>query len=368
MRIAYDNQVFCNQSYGGISRYFVRLAEQLSSANIQIRIFASLHQNHYLAQLPTSIVFGHILSSYPPRGGRIIRKFNDALSKNAIKYWMPDLVHETYYAKVGSAPKGCPTVITVYDMIHELFPESFSPFDNTSEIKRIAIERADHIICISESTRQDLIRYFNTSLQKITVVHLGVDKYSIAKLTEKQSITIKKPYLLYVGNRKGYKNFSYLLRALSSSCKLKNDFDLLAFGGGQFDQMELMLLSELGYNQNQVQHIDGDDQLLGKLYKEATAFVYPSLYEGFGLPPLEAMAHDCPVISSNISSMPEVIGDAAEYFNPTSIENIKQAIENVVYSPSRMEELIRQGNIRLKNFSWKRCTEETLAVYSQFTK
>ena len=103
--------------------------------------------------------------------------------------------------------------------------------------------------------------------------------------------------------------------------------------------------------------------MLGKLYDSARAFVYPSVYEGFGIPPLEAMAHSCPVISSNTSSMPEVIGGAAEYFDPLDIDDMKYAIEKVVYSESRIEILKALGERRLMSFSWDKCSQETLGVY-----
>lgn len=337
--------------------------EQLISRNQNVGIFAPLHRNHYLKELPNSVVYGYGLNSYLPKSHRLMLPLNQFFSKTAIKLWAPNVVHETYYSRLDSAPKRCPTVITVYDMIHELFADKFSPRDKTSQLKKIAIDRADHVICISESTRQDLIRLFETDTKKVSVVHLGFEKFSVVKKNGGQSPATKKPYLLYVGDRGIYKNFNGFVRAIASSKRLKNDFDILAFGGGSLTSFEVNLLSELGFQRDQVKQLSGDDKLLGKLYGGAAAFVYPSLYEGFGLPPLEAMAHNCPVISSNTSSMPEVIGDAAEFFNPTSLDDIADAIERVVYSPSRRVELVTLGQKRLNNFSWGRCAEETLAIY-----
>jgi glycosyltransferase involved in cell wall biosynthesis len=119
----------------------------------------------------------------------------------------------------------------------------------------------------------------------------------------------------------------------------------------------------LGFAENQVRQVSGDDGLLGYYYRLARAFIYPSLYEGFGIPPLEAMAHQCPVISSNASSMPEVIGNAAEYFVPNECESVRFAIEAVVYSEQRIDDLKKKGVARLSHFSWSKCTQETLAVY-----
>jgi glycosyltransferase involved in cell wall biosynthesis len=365
MRIAFDSEIFSVQSYGGVSRYFVRLAEQLISRNQDVGVFAPFHRNHYLKELPTGLVHGYGLNRYTPKSSRLILPLNRLVSKIAIKRWMPDVVHETYYSRLKSSPKRCPTVITVYDMIHELFNENFSSRDRTSQLKRIAIDRADHVICISESTRKDLIRLFDTDEKKVSVVHLGFEKFSVDKQSCGQFPATKRPYLLYVGSRGMYKNFNDFVRAVALSKRLKKDFDILTFGGGSLSRLEVALLSELGFKPDQVKQLGGDDKLLGQLYGGAAAFVYPSLYEGFGLPPLEAMAHNCPVISSNTSSMPEVIGDAAEFFNPAAIDDIAGAIERVVYTPSRCSELIMHGQKRLNNFSWGRCAEEALAIYGK---
>ena len=166
MRIAFDSQTFCNQSYGGISRYFVRLAEQLISRNQQVGIFAPLHRNHYLKELPSSVVYGFGLNSYLPKSNRLMLPLNQLISKIAINQWRPHIVHETYYSRLNSPSKTSPTVITVHDMIHELFEDRFSIRDKTSQLKQTAIARADHVICISESTRKDLINLFKIDEKK----------------------------------------------------------------------------------------------------------------------------------------------------------------------------------------------------------
>ncbi|GAB3316788.1 hypothetical protein GCM10027428_19360 [Haliea atlantica] len=122
-------------------------------------------------------------------------------------------------------------------------------------------------------------------------------------------------------------------------------------------------MGKLGLKRGQVQHHIGNDSSLRNFYRHASAFVYPSLYEGFGIPPLEAMANDCPVVSSRAGSMPEILGEAAEFFDPSDYNQLASAIETVVFSSNRRAELIRLGQERLKNYSWKRCAEETLEVY-----
>jgi len=363
MRIAFDYQTFCNQTYGGISRYFVRLAEQLAAAQQDARIFAPLHQNRYAGDLPPGIVQGFGLPRYPPRSTPLFLALNRAVARRAIGNWRPDIVHETYYSPYPSGPASGRTVITVYDMIHERFKDNFPPGDPTTEIKRMAISRADHVICISQNTRHDLIDLFGTPEEKVSWIHLGFDHFPSREDARVSNTAGDRPYLLYVGGRFGYKNFARFLQSVAASPDLKRDFDVVAFGGGRFSAAQRALIKQLGFRNFQVRQVSGDDSLLGFFYEQARAFVYPSLYEGFGIPPLEAMAYNCPVVSSNTSAMPEVIGDAAEYFDPGNTEDMARAIRSVVYSEERLSQLKALGRERIRQFSWRRCAEETLAVY-----
>lgn len=365
MRIAFDYQTFCNQPFGGVSRYFACLAEQFAALEQDVRIFAPLHQNHYVKELAPGIVHGYGLPRYPPRSGNLFIPINRFVARRAIKNWRPDIVHETFYSAYRSGPSESRTLITVYDMIHELFKESFPSNDPTSNIKRIAINRADHVICISESTRLDLIELFGISEEKVSTVHLGFKQFSPQGRIDIAKPKIDRPYLFYVSGRGGYKNFIGFLHSIAASSKLIRDFDVIAFGGGRFMPEQRKLTRQLGFKDSQVRHVTGDDAKLGSYYAQARAFVYPSLYEGFGFPPLEAMSHKCPVISSNTSSMPEVIGDAAEFFDPNNIGDMTRAIESVVYSDERIIQLKALGQARLQNFSWYRCAEETLEIYKR---
>lgn len=363
MRIALDYQAFTMQTYGGISRYFARLAQEYLSAGDQVKIFAPLYVNAYLTALPSECIKGKRLDKFPHKTTRAFNLYNRLISRKAVDQWQPNIVHETYYSRHCSTSKNYPTVITVHDMIHELFRQDFSKWDKTAETKKIAIDRADHVICVSENTKKDLINLLDTPAYKISVVRHGFDKLESNDYSVHSQKIISKPFLLYVGSRVGYKNFTKFLKAVAASHQMKSDFDVFAFGGGKFNTTELALIANLGFSENQVKQISGDDTLLGHYYAKARTFVYPSLYEGFGIPPLEAMAHNCPVVSSNTSSMPEVIGKAGEYFNPTSTEEMQHAIESVVYSDSRIAELKALGIERLANFSWAKCAAETCAVY-----
>jgi len=362
MKIAFDHQAFTYQAYGGISRYFVRLAEGLLEAGEDICILAPIHQNCYLNELPAEYVKGLKLNRFPPKSSRLFSVVNRQVASVLASSYEPEILHETYYA--ASSLRGIfkARVLTVYDMIHEKFSSEFRSNDPTIRNKRLAVSRADHIICISHSTKKDLCQLFDVPKGKVSVVHLGFEKFNISR-EDVPSNKAVRPYLLYVGSRGGYKNFAGMLKAVASHPILRNTFDIVAFGGGRFNPTEMNLIRDLGFRKEDVRQIGGDDRKLGALYSGAAAFVYPSLYEGFGLPPLEAMAHNCPVVTSNTSSMPEVVGPAGEYFDPTDIDAQAEAISSVVFDSSRRDELIFEGQKRLDHFSWSRCASETRDIY-----
>lgn len=361
MKIAFDSQIFTMQEYGGVSRYICSLADSLShQPDVEPKIFAPLHINAYLPDLSLELAFEHRVPKIS-KTGRFVSTLSRMLARPMISRFHPAIVHETYYASHAYAPRSARRVVTVYDMIHELFASEFPSSDQTSKLKRIATQRASHVICISESTRKDLINIFNLPTDKVSVVYLGFDRLTLAVTTFERKE--RKPYLLYVGQRFGYKNFSGFLRAYVSSGFLRNHFEVICFGGGVFTNDELRLFAELGLSQNQVFQVSGSDSKLASYYSNAALFVYPSIYEGFGIPPLEAMSLGCPVVCSNNSSIPEVVGTASEYFNATDTESIRAAIEHVLNSNSRRDELIGLGKLRCAEFSWQRCAIETLAVY-----
>lgn len=363
MRIAFDYQIFSLQACGGISRYITRLAEYLFAMEQEVKVLAPLHCNEYMALLPASLRYGRRISRDASKAMRLTLPYNHLVCRHKITGWNPDVVHETYFSAFD-AKSNIPTVLTVYDMVHERFPTQFSSFNRLSEYKRKAVQRADHVICISESTRRDLHAVLSVPVDKVSVVHLGFDSFASCCLpAQKAFVAESRPYLLFVGNRKGYKNFAGLLRAVMLSPKLLGTFDIVAFGGGRFTSEEQALIRSLGYHAPQVRQTGGSDVDLGMLYQDAAALVYPSFYEGFGLPPLEAMAHNCTVVVSNTSSLPEVVGDAGEYFDPASPENMSAAIERVVFSAERTQALLSKGHERLRHFSWEACAKGTLDVY-----
>ena len=364
MKILYNYQIF-HLKYGGIAKYIFELIKNISSyknKNIDIKINSPFYKNSYIANEPLDIEFSGVRFPDFRGSGKLCSLLNSLLSPISIYQFNPDIIHETYYNSINKKKKNIKKIITVHDMISELFPEYFYCKGKTSKIKKIAVDEADHIMCISKKTQDDLIRLFNVDIRKTSVAYLSPSTTKNEKI--KYFTKEQKPYLLYVGSRFGYKNFKRFIEAYSHP-KIKDYFNLIIFGGGKFNKDEISLFEELKIKKNSLKQISGNDILLSSYYKEASLFVYPSLYEGFGIPPLEAMNNCCPVICSNAGSIPEIVGDAAVLFDPYSLDSIRNAIFSVVYNDNLKQSLILKGSEQVKKFSWEKCAKETYKVYEK---
>jgi glycosyltransferase involved in cell wall biosynthesis len=365
MKIAYDHQVFVQQRFGGISRYFAELASHLhAGGSHQVSIIAPFHQNDYLTRPDLAgVVHGRRLQRNRFISIRSALRWANRLALPLAWHGKSfDIVHETFFSE-RTYGRCRARILTVYDMIHELFPNQLAQSDSIVTAKRIAVARADHIICISETTRRDLVRLLSVDPARTSVVYLG---HSLSAPSGNGAFTppTRSPYILYVGDRGSYKNFPAAVEAYASSPKLRAELRLLAFGGRPFNSRELAWLAALGIA-DKVQHEAGDDALLAARYRGARLFVCPSTYEGFGLPPLEAMAYGCPVSCSTQGSIPEVVGDAGEYFDPLDIEAAAAAMERLCFDEARRDELVRLGYQRAALFTWNRCAVETATVYQR---
>ena len=359
LRVMFDAQIFERQRYGGISRMFVELARELPDAGITPRFFAPIHGNAYLGELPAAAFIG----GQRQVSGRLqmaaARRLPILLAPLAARLDGAGIVHETYYGPRNSAPRGVPMVTTLYDMIHELDP-SFAG-DPVIGWKAAAIARADWITCISHNTRADLIRLFPAAEARSSVVPLASDLPDAGAAPSPHP----RPYLLYVGERsRDYKNFAGLFEAYRSSLTLNREFDLLCIGFGPFDAGERAMINDAGLA-GKVHQLFASDQALAALYAHAACFVYPSTYEGFGIPPLEAMGARCPVVALRLASMPEVCGEAACYAESPDGEALGEAIRAVVFDPAYADRLRLAGRERAQQFSWRRTAKLTAQIYRQ---
>lgn len=358
INIVYDHQIFDKQKYGGISRYFYEVASRITrNNNYDVKFASPIFINYYL-KYDISLVKGLYVPKIP-KTGKFIQLINNLIAPYLVQFCNPTLVHETYYSYKSAAPNNAKVVVTVHDMIHELFPESFEAGDTTRFNKAAAVNRADHVICVSENTQQDLIRLLGVDPAKTSVVHHGYEMLVAPSGMRR----CEDPYILYVGSRGGYKNFDRLLQGYAASPSIHENFQLVAFGGGELTRQERSRIKELGGGRWQVRHFSGGDEVLADLYEAAHVFVYPSLYEGFGIPPLEAMSVGCPVLCSDRSSLPEVLGDAAGFFDPESVDSIATALERVLFDTSYRQGMIGKGYGRCVRYSWEKCAKETLDVY-----
>jgi glycosyltransferase involved in cell wall biosynthesis len=368
MKVAFDNQIFSIQQYGGISRSFVKLIQQLNNLGVEAKIFSPINYNRYLQEIPNNLKFGKYLEEYPLKTYRLINIISKYFSNYLIKKWKADIIHETYYSSINFNSNKTIKVLTVYDMTHEVFLGKFFDKKDPNIKKKInSIKRADHIISISENTKKDLINFFPETKNKITVIRLGFDLFKKNYNYDNLKIQKKNPYILYVGDRNHIKNFKSFIKAFSNSNFLKANFDIVIFGNKKITNEENRLFQELNI-ENNIIYISGNDNILSNCYSQADLFIFPSLYEGFGLPLLESMGHKCPVVCSNNSSLPEVAGNAAIYFNPYDINSIQFSIEKILKDKKLQFDMIKKGLNQCKKFTWKKNAEETLSLYNRLLK
>lgn len=351
MKVFFDGRIFGKQAVGGISRLAFELMQNLHKyPEVSQFFYHGLHVDRYpFEKKQFRGYWGLQAPDFMP-----LQALN-FLNNVGVEYYYgrmeAGMMYHTFLYGVPSRPRG-PVVVHCHDMIQELFGAG----EKTIAFKKEAFEKADLIVAISQSTKNDLLKIYPSLLpEKVAVVPLGVSEVFF-KPNMSTNLTAR-PYMLYVGPRNySYKNFNLLLEVFIEK-KYFLDFDLVLVGGEK----------ELPVNEPWLRKVACGDQELANLYAGATAFVYPSLYEGFGIPPLEAMAAGCPVIASNTSSIPEVVGDAGLLFNPHSKESLQVALEKVAHSPQLRADLIERGKARARQFTWDAMANHMHEEYKKLT-
>jgi glycosyltransferase involved in cell wall biosynthesis len=286
----------------------------------------------------------------------------------------PDLYHAPHY--VLPAAVSCNSVVTIHDCIHLMFPQ-YLPNRVAHAYARAqmwtAAHRSDCILTVSDASKRDILHLFNIPPEKIVVVYNAIDSHfsvtppadAVARVRERYQLNHR--FVLYVGNIKPHKNLVRLIEAFNElRAGDLEDLKLLIIG----DEISKLPALRLAVHRHKLhKHVRflgyvPDDQL-AVLYRLASVFVFPSLYEGFGLPPLEAMASGTPVVTSNVSSLPEVVGDAAMLVDPHDVDSIVGGLRTVLTDPARAEEMRRKGFERAHEFSWERSVARTLEVYKR---
>lgn len=375
MRILFDHQVFSWQTYGGVSRYFVEQMRGLQALGQEVYLPENFYsENVYLRNIPG--FERNSMSRFSFKGKKILQ---NALGRNAslkaLEKRRPDVFHPTYfdpYFLKTVQKNGQAFVVTVHDMIHEIYGHGsrsiFSLDAQVVENKRLLCETAEAVIAVSENTRQDLLRFCpDINPEKITVIHhgnaLGLARYPSA--SDSNAMPEPAPFLLFVGQRKAYKNFAWMLDNLADLLHREPSLQLVCVGGSPFDALEQQQLNRLGIAQKVQYRTVASDADLVDLYRQAACFIFPSQYEGFGIPVLEAFACACPVVLNRSSSLPEVGGDAALYFEEKNPGSLESAVQQILSDSTFRNKQIQLGLERAKSFTWEQSVAKHLLVYQR---
>lgn len=351
--------MFSRQKYGGITKYFCELMKHFPKANSYI-LGVLLSNNQHLKD--DFNFFKKLYLPMPQKDSKIrshlkskLYRLNSFYSKRLISSMNYDLLHPTYYDPYFLKIVRRPYIVTVHDLIVFKFQDVYKKEEQMAAMSRI-IHNAKRIIAISHSTKLDIINELKIKPEKIDVIYHGFNR-----IEPKKNVNIYGRYILYVGARGGYKNFDNLLKAFQLLTLQHKDLKLLCVGS-PFSNQELATLRELKIVKNTM--IMGVNEIkLNELYSHALAFVYPTQYEGFGMPILEAFSNDCPVCLSNTSCLPEIAKDGGIYFDPLKPESIANVITKTITNPDFADRMIKAGRSRLLEFSWEKCTEQTQKTY-----
>ncbi|HUP35710.1 MAG TPA: glycosyltransferase family 1 protein [Candidatus Limnocylindria bacterium] len=285
-----------------------------------------------------------------------------------------DLFHAPHYVLPPLTP--CRSVVTIHDCIHLRFPQylpSKLGYAYARSSLWVATHRASRIMTVSEASKRDILRYFTIPESKIDVIYNAIDdrfgmmppEEEIARVRERYQLN--DPFVLYAGNIKPHKNLERLIEAFHMLRRGDLEHVKLLIIGDEISKYATLRRAVHRLKLHQHVRFFGfvPDQTLAVLYRLAGVFVFPSLYEGFGLPPLEAMASGTPVITSNVSSLPEVVGDAAVLVDPYEPEDIADAMRRVLTDAPLREDLVRRGLARASMFSWERSIRRVREIYEE---
>ncbi len=350
LRVYFDYQAFIHQTFGGVSRYFAEIISRLNQYGVVPIVGVKYSNNTHLHALGVET---------QPIGNRKAAKWlNRFICRSQIREGGFDLIHATYFDPyVLSANKfNKPLIITIHDMIDEIMGEGHS----TPRRKALLSKLCTHIIAVSNHTKQDVMRILGIAEYKISVVYHG---NSIVPKVPAQLPELPRRYILYVGGRQRlYKNFMLFCRAMRPVVETEG-VKILCIGT-PFTANEQDHIRSLGLANDIVSLFAEEDQLYA-IYHNALCFIYPSCYEGFGLPILEAWSSACPLILSRSSCFPEIAGDAAAYFEENNADDLTAQTLRVMHNAELRNELITKGEERLQQYSWDKAAAETARIYHE---
>ncbi|MBF0575872.1 glycosyltransferase family 4 protein [Dysgonomonas sp. GY617] len=384
MKVLYDHQIFEHQRIGGVARYFAEIIRHLP-ADVEADVSIQYTFNEYLRDMNIPFEWRDQLISYYSflpklnfKGKKRLYSFlkdlfpekypdfykvNQTRTIEKLEKGDFDIFHPTFFDDYYlDHLNGKPYVLTVHDMIIELYPE-FINSPGFIKRKKKLVDNAAHIIAVSENTKRDIVNVFGTSVDKVSVTYHASSLVDGGGKPE----NLPNKYLLYVGDRRlGYKNFKFFIAAIQPIL-LENKELCIVCTGDRFTTEENNYFEALGI-QDQLKIIFVNDTQMFGLYRSAEMFIYPSYYEGFGIPILEAFQAQCPVVLSNGSCFPEVAGDAGMYFDSKSPEQLRFAVLSLLNNKELRQEMINKGTQRLQNFSWEKSALQTIEIYKEILR
>jgi glycosyltransferase involved in cell wall biosynthesis len=358
--LVFTGDIFRLQPRGGITRYFAEVLPRLARP---AEVVLGWHQSEEAARLGVPVRAG---LRFPAVRGihRLVAPANAWIDRFFLPRRHDCILHPTYYRDPAGLPSGRPLVLTVHDMAHERFPEMYRGHAGSPpgpERHKLALcRRADRVVCDSGATARDAIELLGLPESRIRVVPLGGREWS--GVTAVPVPSPPKRFVLWVGLREAHKNFDATLAAWAA-CPEAAEWSLLCVGGGPLRRRERERIEALGLSGRVAQRTCSDGELRWA-YEHAGLLLYTSLWEGFGLPLLEAMQLDCPVVTSDRASMPEIGGDAATYVDPTDRESLRDGIRRAL-AAGRLPETVARSRAQAARFSWADCAAGLEAVYRE---
>ena len=324
-----------------------------------IKIFCPIYLNNHISSRKN--VFKFIkLENIPRYSTKLLNKSNYIFNEIYFNFWQPDIIHKTYFNDYKYNYKKAKKIINVWDLSHEIYHHMY---DKPSDWrpKKNSLKNIDHIVCSSKKTQDDLINFYDVDLNKTSVIYQGTPNITETGL----DLNLDFKYFLYVGSRKKYKNFKLILKALHFNKEFLKNFNLICFGYEKFEKDEIELMNKLKIDKEKIKLFSGNDKILVSLYKNAEALIYPSLNEGFGFPPLEAMKFGCSVVTSNNSAIKEAVGDCGFYFDPKDEKSLANSLEKLINSKDERELKRKNGFQRVNTFNWDKTAQDILRLYQK---
>lgn len=356
MRVLYDYPSV-SMAYGGVARYVCEIMKELHD-DIEVKPSILVTDNVYIKDLPFLKIRSFITDKNfkgKDKGQRIL---NTVYSNYKVLMNNFDIFHSTFSDAYFLMKVKKPVVVTIHDMINEKLPEYHISHASHIESKRNLIYKSTHIIAVSENTKKDILKIYPVNPDKITVIHHGPPEP--AKQIYKNELG---NYILYVGRRTRYKNFNLFVESISPLLSKNPDLKLVCIGSS-FTNDEKEFFNKLRILKQAIS-MGVSDEVLYSIYRHALVFVFPSIFEGFGIPILEAFANECPVCLSDSSCFPEIAGDAAMYFNPADLVSIRENIQKIITDKDVANNLRKKGLERLSLFSWQKAAQETFSIYKK---